>query len=159
MRLSSLCSHRTDVFEIFIKQPGHARGKHARLSNWAPPQEPPGTASLRMSLCRNREPRPQETLQELHAVQEDMMQSTAGKEKESWFALVHNALCNVFTEYTLQILPQSFSSEPSMQSLWKSHLWSRWTHSPLEQENCLAEQGLGICGVTAGLLVPEKKAH
>lgn len=59
-------------------RPGQARGKHARLSNWAPPQDPPGTASLRTSLCRNREPRPQETLQELHAVQEDMMQSTAG---------------------------------------------------------------------------------
>lgn len=69
-----------------------------------------------------------------------------------WFTL-----CNVFTEHTLQILPQSFSSDPSTQSLWRSHLWSRWTHSPLAQENCLPEQGLGICGVTAGLLVPEKK--
>lgn len=81
MRLRSLRSHATHVLKLLMKRPGHARGKHARLSNWAPPQEPPGAASLRMSLCRNREPRPQVTLQELHAVQEDMMQSTAGKEE------------------------------------------------------------------------------
>lgn len=56
------------------------------------------------------------------------------------------------------ILPQSFSSDPSTQSFCKSHLRSRWTHSPLAQENCLVEQGLGTCGETAGLaVVPEKK--
>lgn len=33
-----------------------------------------------MSLCRNKEPRPQDTLQELHAVHGDMMQSTGGPE-------------------------------------------------------------------------------
>lgn len=56
-------------------------------------------------------------------------------------------------------LPQSFSSDPSMQSLCRSHLRSLWTHSPVPQENCLGEQGLGTGGrhgVTAGLVnVPE----
>lgn len=35
-----------------------------------------------MSLCRNREPRPQDTLHALHAVHEDMMQSTGGEERD-----------------------------------------------------------------------------
>lgn len=56
--------------------PGHARGKQGRMSNWPPAQPPPGSASLAMSLWRNREPRPQETLQRLHTVHVEMMQST-----------------------------------------------------------------------------------
>ena len=53
-----------------------------------------------------------------------------------------------------RLLPQCSSSEPSTQSPWRSHLRSRCTHSPLAQENCLAEQGLGTGGrtvLTAGL--------
>lgn len=35
-----------------------------------------------MSLCRNKEPRPQDTLHALHAVHVDMMQSTRREEKK-----------------------------------------------------------------------------
>lgn len=63
-------------------RPGHARGKQARLSNWVTPQAPPGRASLSMSLWRNREPRPHDTLHALQAVHGDMMQSTKGEERK-----------------------------------------------------------------------------
>lgn len=66
------------------RRPGHARGKQARLSNWAPPQAPSGRASLKMSLCRNKEPRPQDTLHALHAVHGDMMQSTRGEGSKNY---------------------------------------------------------------------------
>lgn len=56
-------------------KPWHAWAKQDRLSNCAPPHAPPGSASLSMSLWRNREPRPQETLHLLQAVHGDMMQS------------------------------------------------------------------------------------
>lgn len=63
--------------------------------------------------------------------------------------------------------PQSFSSDPSAQFFCRSHLRSRWTHSPLTQRNCLGEHGLGTggrCGVTTGLTVVPgvkiiKKSH
>lgn len=49
-------------------------------------------------------------------------------------------------------LPQFVSSEPSAQSLWRSHFFSRRTHSPLLQVNCLAEQGLGTRGRLVGVI-------
>lgn len=139
-------------------RPGHARGKQARPSNWAPPQVPPGRASLRMSLCLNKEPRPQDTLHTLHAVHGDMMQSTIQERKKCGKNISISLFCFVLLPLLQcpSILPQSFSSDPSTQSFCRSHLRSRWTHSPLLQENCLCEQGLGTWGarvVTAGLAV------
>lgn len=58
--------------------PGQACRKHGRLSNWAPPQEPPGRASLRMFLWRKSDPRPHDTLHRLQDVQGDRIQSTGG---------------------------------------------------------------------------------
>lgn len=78
----------------------------------------------------------------------------------SWDALF--SLIITFEVGILYILPQSFSSDPSTQSFCRSHLRSRWTHSPLAQENCFVEQGLGTsgpCVVTAGLTVVPDKTH
>lgn len=135
------------------RTPGHARGKQARLSNWAPPQAPPGRASLKMSLCRNREPRPQDTLHALHVVHGDMMQSTREERKKDLKISLFGCLFITTFEMDIYILPQSFSSDPSTQSFCRSQRRSRWTHSPLSQENCLGEQGLGTSGVTTGLAV------
>lgn len=77
-----------------------------------------------------------------------------------WDALF--SLIITFEVGILYILPQSFSSDPSTQSFCRSHLRSRWTHSPLAQENCFVEQGLGTsgpCVVTAGLTVVPDKTH
>lgn len=116
-----------------------------------------------MSLCRNKEPRPQDTLQALHAVHRDMMQSTWGEERKlDEMRYFIQPYYNFWGGHTIYILPQSFSSEPSTQSFCRSHLRSRWMHSPLAQENCFEEQGLGTsgpCGVTAGLTVVPDKTH
>lgn len=52
---------------------------------------------------------------------------------------------------------QSLSSEPSAQSLRRSHLLSKLTHSPLQQLNCLEEQSLGTRGRWEGVTDPEDR--
>lgn len=137
-------------------RPWHARGKQARLSNWDPPQAPPGRASLNISLCRKREPRPHDTLHWLHGVHWDIMQSTK-REQSATIVWVCRTIFTFYLTYgSLLSLPQSLSSEPSTQSLCRSHLRSKWTHSPLLHKNCFGEHGLGTrgrIGVTGGVAV------